>query len=505
MSRLVLQALRLSLPDGSPLLEATDLVLDGRIAALVGANGSGKSTLCRVLAGIDAAAGGQLLAQTAVGLVDPAAIRRHRGSVGEWLGSRIAEPSLPRWLGRLGLDRLDWSRDTDSLSGGESTRLAIATVLASGAGFLLLDEPSAHLDRAGRDWLRGWLRAHRDGALLVSHDRELLSVASRVLELSGRRLHDYSTDFDGFIALRQHEQAAAERAVGAARQEQARVRERAQIAHERAERRAASGRRGRRGGDHGAMYYDFMQGRAEHGAGRRIRSVEQRVDAAQTELRNARERLRTAARFDLRLQGHGPPAGKRLLDARGLRASAGSRVLFESLDIVLHGPVRIGIVGRNGSGKSRLLRLLAGLDRPNAGEIHRSGLPIAWLDQHAALPLPDATVLSNFRVAQSSLHEDALRERLAWFGFGGERVGQAATTLSAGERMRLMLCCQLAGATLPQVLLLDEPDNHLDLESLAIVEHALRQYPGALVVASHSTGFLRAIGIEQTIDLDRST
>jgi len=502
MSRLVLQALRLTLPGGSLLLERSDLVLDTRITALVGANGVGKSTLCRVLAGRQTPAAGHVVAHGPVAWVDPAALRNQSVSISEWLGERVADTRLPRWLARLDLAEMDWQRPLASLSGGEITRLALAAALATGADYLILDEPAAHLDHAGRAWLADWLRHHRGGALLVSHERELLATAMRVLELSNQRLHDYALDFAAYLARRGLEQAAAERALATARTEHERVRRSAQQARERAERRAAQGRRARAGGDHGPMYFDYVQGRAEHGSGRREHAAAARSEAAAQQIRACRERLRVTASFDLRLRGQGPAAGKRVLDARDLGASAGSRRLFDGLNLRLTGPERIGIIGRNGSGKSRLLRIFAGIDPPEHGQVDRAALPMVWLDQHAALPCPSASLLANVRALQPASSEAELRERLAWFGFRGDRVAQPAATLSCGERLRLALCGHLAGTQPPQLLLLDEPDNHLDFASLAIVEHALRQYPGALIVVSHSHGFLEAIGIERVIDLD---
>jgi ATPase subunit of ABC transporter with duplicated ATPase domains len=145
--------------------------------------------------------------------------------------------------------------------------------------------------------------------------------------------------------------------------------------------------------------------------------------------------------------------------------------------------------------------MLAGLEAPCAGGVTRAAGPVAWLGQHAALPQPEASLLDNLRATQPALREDALRERLAWFGFRADRVRQPAATLSRGERLRLALCCALCGDRLPPLLLLDEPDNHLDLDALATVEHALQQYPGGLVVVSHSRAFLEAIGIERWMEL----
>lgn len=501
MSALVLQALSLSLPTGGVLLHPTDLVLDQRITALVGANGVGKSSLCRVLAGRAAPDGGRLRVQARVGWVDPVALEQASGSVADWLERAGVDVDVAAWLARLELAALEPDRLLHSLSGGERARLALAVALAAEPGYLILDEPAAHLDVAGRGWLIERMRRQRGGVLLVSHNRELLATASRVLELANGRLHDYALDFAAYRAARAAEQRAAERELADARRQQAHVRAQAQAARERAEQRAATGRRGRRNGDQGALYYDFVQERAEAAGGRRERAAGARIANAGAGIESARQRLRLEAKFDLRLEGRGPPAGRRLLQADRLSARAGERALFERLSFDVTGPERIGIVGRNGSGKSRLLRILAGLEAPCTGDVMRAAGRVSWLGQHAVPPQPEASLLDNLRAAQPALREDAVRERLAWFGFRADRVRQPAATLSRGERLRLALCCELGGDRLPQLLLLDEPDNHLDLDALATVEHALRQYPGALMVVSHSRAFLEAIGIERWVEL----
>ncbi|KFN45318.1 hypothetical protein N790_10065, partial [Arenimonas malthae CC-JY-1] len=214
----------------------------------------------------------------------------------------------------------------------------------------------------------------------------------------------------------------------------------------------------------------------------------------------ARERLALEPDFRLDLGGFQLPAGKRLLAAEGLALYAGDRCLLQGFDLVLQGPRRLALQGPNGSGKSRLLRALAGVAPPDAGRVLHGTLPIALVDQHGAAERDDDTVLEAF-LRRQPMHEGTARERLAWFLFTGTRVFQRVGTLSAGERLRLGLACQLGGPVLPGLLLLDEPDNHLDLPSLRAVEEALAQFPGGLVVVSHDEAFLAAAGVEEKLRL----
>lgn len=496
---ILLQArgLSLSLPTGRRLLQSTDLMLDRRITALVGANGSGKSHLCRALAGIDPAEAGRVHASDGVAFADARSLSP-RARLGELLPD---DPPSQATIAAFGLDRLDPALPIQSLSGGERQRLALVRALAEPAALLILDEPAAHLDAAARALLAARLRRHRGGVLLVSHERELLALAERVLELSQQRLHDYPMDFAAYRQAREREQAQAARDLELARRELRQQRERAQRNAERASARAGRGERARRKGSHGAMYFDFVAGKAEAGAGRRQRQAEQRIAAAREGIEAARERLRLEADFDLRLPADPLPAGRGLLRAEGLRIAVGGRVLLDGLDLDLRGPQRLAIAGPNGSGKSLLLRALAGLRQPDGGALRRAPIPFACIDQFASVAEPAATLLDALQQAQPELSRGEAIQRLAWFGFVDAQLRQPAISLSAGERVRLALACALAGPRVPSLLLLDEPDNHLDLHSLAIVEHALAQFRGALVVVSHSEGFLQAIGVEQRLML----
>ena len=153
-----------------------------------------------------------------------------------------------------------------------------------------------------------------------------------------------------------------------------------------------------------------------------------------------------------------------------------------------------GLVGRNGVGKSVLAQLLAGRLQPLRGTVEVSA-PHAWLDQHLALPVPQATATVQLLHANPSMAEAELRTRLALLGLDAERVRQPVETLSGGERMKLALACALYAQPPAQLLLLDEPANHLDLEAMQALEALLRQWPGTLLVAAHDEAFLHGIGI----------
>lgn len=494
-----LRAFALQLADGRELLSPASLRLDARPVALVGINGVGKSRLCQALCAGHGAAG-QVLHHTSVrALPDVPAAPDAR--VTDLLADVLGEPALWTRMAELGLDALDLSSPLSTLSGGELMRFRLAGVFVREYDYLLLDEPDAHLDATARDWLHSALCRHRGGVLFVSHQPETLACAQRVVELSGRRLHDYSMGFDAYRLQREHEVAAQGMALRHAREALKIERERSQRARERAEQRAAHGRRERARGSHGPLYFDFVQGRAEAGEGRREAVARQREAELRATLDAERERLVLSTRLDLRLADSDVPAGRRVLQLSGMSVERGGRVLLRDVDVMLRGRQRLAILGPNGSGKSSLLQVLRGQLQPATGVVEVAATRCVYIDQAATLPAA-ASVLALMRDAQPGTDESRLREMLDAFGFPAPRALQSVNGLSAGERMRLLLCAHLAGDVSPDLLLLDEPESALDLASRAIVQSALGSWQGALVLVSHSEVFVRACGVRQVLRLD---
>lgn len=183
------------------------------------------------------------------------------------------------------------------------------------------------------------------------------------------------------------------------------------------------------------------------------------------------------------------PNGKLLLELRDLVLPHGSA---QPLNLLLGGPQRLAVTGDNGSGKSTLLRVIAGQLAPVSGQL-RCHARLAWLDQHAGGQDGDLSAIQRLQARNSVLAEGELRTRLALLGMAGARATVPSRLLSGGERMKVALAAELYAHTPPQLLLLDEPDNHLDLASLQALAHMLRLYRGALLVVSHDQAFLQEL------------
>ena len=430
---------------------------------VVGINGTGKSTLLRVLAGSTEPEGGQ--------------IRFGRGVTVSVLDQEAALPAGTvlaavadagradeRWEAEEVLERLGMGghldRTTDSLSGGEAKRVALAAALLGGpagpAVLLILDEPTNHLDMESIEWLENRLADHRGGLILVTHDRHLLDrLTTRMVELDRGRGHVHRDGYAGYLEARDRREADAATAE-AVRRNLART----ELAWLR------------------------------RGAPARTAKPKARIEAAKTLVGT---RAEAAARpADLHLEFPTPRLGDVVIELEGVTINApDGRTLCRDLELRLDPRERLGLIGPNGAGKTTLLDVMAGRRRPEAGTVTvGSTVRIGYYDQMGAALDPEArarqVVAGPHREPD---HTDARLLEAFWFDTDSQWARVA--TLSGGERRRLQLLRVLAQK--PNVLLLDEPTNDLDLETLRALEDFLEDWPGAVVVVSHDRAFLERV------------
>jgi ATPase subunit of ABC transporter with duplicated ATPase domains len=486
---------------------------------LVGRNGSGKSVLCGLLAGVLNPSAGRVRRLVEVAYVpqsiDPGvhslarvspfaavfdALARIEAGDADARDFSIAESNwdLPaRWaeaMEEAGLPAFAPSHPAHGLSGGELERVALACAFLSGAGQLVLDEPTNHLDRAARAWLTRKLAAWRGGVVIASHDRELLDGADRIVELSSVA-RSYGGNHAFYAERRAIEQAATLEDVAHARALQARLRRELQAQHDDQQRRVARGNRVACEANLPRIGLGIKKDQAQRFDGRdRIRR-EATLEAAEVARRSAQARVEAEASIALALPASRVAPGKRVLRMARVRLARLDRLA--PIELVLAGPARVAVVGSNGSGKSTLLQAIRHPASVVQGELERL-VDCVLLDQdNSALLPPAASVLEMLRRMESPLAETDLRSRLALLGLGAGHCDRPAATLSGGERLKAALACALWGCSPTQLLLLDEPTNHLDLASIEALESALRDYNGALIVASHDARFLQAIGVDR--------
>ena len=354
----------------------------------------------------------------------------------------------------LGFKAEELSRPTESFSGGWQMRIALAKLLLQSPSILLLDEPTNHLDLEARNWLEDFLANYPHAIVMVSHDRYFLDrVINRVTEIDRRKLVDYSGNYSSYLTVRAN--ALAELRAKASRQQE-------EI--------------------------------------ERIKRFVDRFRAKATKAKQVQSRLKMLEKIEvvevpperklMKLRLPDPTrSGRVVIEVESVRKRYGATTVFEGADLVVERGERLALVGPNGVGKSTLMRLLSGAEKPDGGQIKLGhNVSMGYFSQDRYDLDPDRTVLENMGDGAPVEMVPRLRNILGAFLFQGDDVDKKVKVLSGGEKSRLALARLLLRPS--NVFLLDEPTNHLDLDSKEILLDALRAYKGTLVFVSHDRYFL---------------
>ncbi|MGC4012342.1 MAG: ABC-F family ATP-binding cassette domain-containing protein [Pseudomonas sp.] len=523
---LALQGVSFQLPSGELLLSDLNETFDDRRTALVGRNGAGKSVLARIMAGELVTSAGRCLSSGPVHYlpqhIEPHAFR----SVAELAGVQPLLEALARveaggvdpadfeclddhWdirarlqaeLAVAGLAHLLPETPASQLSGGECTRVALLGAWLSDADWLILDEPSNHLDRAGREALREQLQRWRGGLILISHDPLLLDDMQRIVELSSSGLRSYAGGYAFYREVRQQEQDNALRELQRRKLERDRQQHAMQEQRERQEHRQAKGRKEAKQANQAKILVDRQKERSQTSIARLATQQDERRERLAREVQEAFGQLREDVPVVLNAPDCELPESRGVLLLEALCLPFGNAA---PLDLQLNGPRRVAVTGRNGSGKSTLLKVIAGVLSPAVGSC-KVKVRSAYLDQRLTALLPERSVLEQLQERNRVVDSAVLRTRLAQLGLPAARVELPSALLSGGERLKAALACELYAEQPAQLLLLDEPDNHLDLPSREALENLLQQYRGALLVVSHDEAFLRRLGLEARLECGES-
>jgi ATPase subunit of ABC transporter with duplicated ATPase domains len=515
-------------PDGTPVCTGLDLAIGNGRTGLVGVNGAGKSTLLKLIAGILRPTSGSITVGSDLGYLpqhlpldaarrvdDVLGIARTRAALLAIEGGDAdvrhfdavgddwdVEERARAQLDRLGLPHVDLDRTVGTLSGGESVLLGLAALLLRRPDVLLLDEPTNNLDASARERLYDAVQGYPGVLLVVSHDRVLLDLVDRIVELLPDRARAYGGNLSAYLEVLEQERATAERLVRTAQTDLRKQKRELAEAQVRLARRVRTGRKAQLEGGLPKIVAGNLKRAAEVSAGKLKGTHEGRLDDARTRLSEAKDAVREDKEIRIELPETEVPAGRTVLVAEGLNTADG---LYgpNGLDLIVRGPERIALIGDNGSGKTSLLRLLTGAEQPAEGTVRIGVEGVRHLPQRLDVLDEDASVLANVRRFAPSATDAELRGRLARFLFKGNRPEQRVGTLSGGERFRAVLAALLSADPPPRLLILDEPTNNLDLASVHQLEQALNAYRGALLVASHDRPFLANIAITRELALHR--
>jgi len=375
------------------------------------------------------------------------------------------------------------------LSGGQISRLQLWKLFNSGAGLLVLDEPSNHLDSDGRQWLIEQIQSFSGHILLISHDRLLLREVEQTWELSSLGLTQYGGNYDFYTEEKRKESDAVARQLSNVKQQQKHLEKQSQKNKERAEQRAVASKKLRKEGSQAKILMDAMSNRASSSASGRAKNEahrQQQLQKKSRQLESRQEQLK-AQKLKLRSEAKGNQTLVSLINAELPYGS------MKPINLTIKGNNKLHLVGSNGSGKSTLLKVLCGDLALKAGEV-RINTAVFYLDQHFSVLQPDSSVLDNILNLCRGMSETKARTLLAGIGIRKDKAHQLVNLLSGGEKMKLAM---LIASNQPQqpLLLLDEPDNHLDIDSKDMLSDALYNYDGALILVSHDKSFVKKCGL----------
>ncbi len=434
---------------------------------VIGINGTGKSTLLKIAAGLDTPDEGSVVKGNNVHIrylpqnpeftpgstIYEYVIKANTTHENEW----TIEGDAKTILGKLGFT--EFNTVVDRLSGGEKKRVALAGALLARADILILDEPTNHLDRWMTQWLESYLRAYKGAILMVTHDRYFLDrVSNRILEIDRGRVYSYQTNYEGFLELKAQREAMAD----STEQKRQNIMRRELEWIKRGAKARSTKQQARID-----RFNDMKEASAQAAASRKTESAQ--LSSVYTRM------------------------GKKTIELRNISKSFEGRTLINDFSYIFLRDEAVAFVGKNGCGKSTLMKIITGMEKPDTGEIEIGDtIRIGYFAQENDELDPEQRVIDCIKdvaeyvqTPEGSVSASLMLER---FLFDSTLQYSLIGKLSGGEKRRLYLIRVLMSA--PNVLILDEPTNDLDIQTLSILEDYLESFAGITIIVSHDRYFL---------------
>lgn len=528
---ILLQNISFGFPGGDLLFNHTNLTIQSHTkSALVGSNGMGKSTLLKIIAGEIHPLSGNISLQGEVFYVPQmfgnfnhftiaeclkidqklhALEKITSGEVDEiyfetlnddWDIEERCRHALELW----GLSDFELTRKLEGLSGGQKTKVFLAGIQINQPEMIILDEPTNHLDMEGRKLLYDLIDKTDATVVIVSHDRTLLNLVDAIFELSNQGIAAYGGNYDFYAEQKAVEEEALHNDIHAKERALKKAKEKERETLERKQKLDARGKGKQEKSGVARIMMNTLRNNAEKNSSK-LQSVHtEKISGISHELRDLRSSVRNSDQMKVNFNDSGLHSGKILITAENINFSYGEQKLWkENLSLEIRSGDSISIKGENGSGKTTLIKLLLGKIEPSEGQISRSGFNSIYIDQEYSLIDNDSTLYDFVQTFNdSAMQESEVKTLLSRFLFGKDTWDKKCGMLSGGERLRLLLCGLSISNKAPDMIILDEPTNNLDLQNVEILTHSIKDYHGTLLVISHDEVFLEEIGIDRELALD---
>ena len=489
---------------------------------LVGRNGVGKSILASILSGKMEPSGGTVTSPKSFAVYHQQSshLLSTELSIAQFLGKENVLEALKQvesgnssehWFDVIGeqwdlsvqlgqqLNDLGLPPEADfpcaQLSGGQLARLHLWQLFERDVELLILDEPSNHLDTQAKQWLLESMRAFKGAILLISHDRVLLREMDEMWELSGLGLQVFGGNYDDYAEQKRTELQAVERQLTSVDKLIKKAEVQAQRNREKAEQRAAQGNKLRKEGSHGKSLLDSKKDKATARVSNRKKNEQLRQVYLQDKEQSLKSRREQLKGQKLYLEDSPSRLRKVVSILEGVLPFGSDK----PISLQVYANDKIHLTGKNGCGKSTLLKTFLGELSLQQGEM-KLNTPLYYLDQYFGVIRAELSMLDNLMRQCDGIKESDARTLLAGIGFRRDSVFRLGCMLSGGEKMKLAMLIVSHQPNQP-LLLLDEPDNHLDLDSKVMLAQALRNYRGGFVLVSHDHDFVTESGIQKQVTL----
>lgn len=515
-------------PDKSPLFQNLNFSIEAsEKVALIGNNGTGKSTLLKMMAGF-------LMPSVGVITKDspPYYVPQHFGQFNELsvaqalyvndkiaalheiLEGKITDANLEvlnedwtieeRCLEALkfwNLSNISLMQTMASLSGGEKTKVFLAGIRIHDPEIILLDEPTNYLDRLSREHFYRYVENSKKTLVVVSHDRTLLSLLPFVYELEKGGLKAFGGNYDFYKEQKYNEAMALDENLQNQKNSFRKAKKKERETLERKQKQDARGKKNFEAMGGPKIAKKKMKDNAEKSSTRLTDAHSDKLTSIAEEIAQIRQKISPLAKMKMDFESSSLHTGKILVRAQGIQFGYGGKKLWqEPMSFEIRSGERLQIQGANGSGKTTLIKIMLGEIPPIMGTIDVAYVKTVYIDQNYSLILNDFTVYEMAQKYNSHfLSEGEIKIRLSRFLFHSEFWDKLCGTLSGGEKMRLTLCCLAIGNQAPDLFILDEPTNNLDIQNVEILTQAVNEYRGTVIVVSHDSTFLTDIGVDHFI------